>query len=625
MTPFWSELRHRLRALLRPRAVERELDEELRFHLDQQRLRDEQRGLPPSEAGRRGRIDLGGLQQVREACREERGVAPLERLMQDAGYATRAVRKSPAFSAAVVVTLALGIGATTTVFGIVDGVLLRQLPYRDAAQLVQLGSTFGTIQVSALSPPDYFDIAARSKTLAAIGASRDQQMDIAGGGAPERVTATAASAAYFEVLGVYPLLGRRFTSENDRRGSEPLAVLSYSLWQRRFGGAAFAVGQTITLNNVPHLIVGVMPASFRGPDALSQQNTQVWISFGRLGGALDDRDDASWGVIGRMNARITIDAVRAELAAIGQDIGRENPQQGVRKFWVNLLRDQTVGDAGAQLWMLLAAVSVLLVIACANVANLFLVRATERTREMAIRAAMGAGRGRVARQLIAEGTILALVGGVVGAGLAFAGIAAFRAFAPADLPRIDDIAVDGRVLGVSIAISALSGLLFGLVPALDAWRIQLSGGLRAAAANVTVGRPRTTLRSGLVVVQTSLALVLLIGAGLLVNSLARLGRVQPGFDPTDVVWLDVSLPARYADATSRLAFFDELMTRVRTTAGVRAAGAIQGRPLGGGNAVSTVFPEGQLPAEGERVPRIPFHAIAPGYFSDAWRAGDRRP
>jgi hypothetical protein len=194
--------------------------------------------------------------------------------MQDAGYAARAGAQVAGLQRRGRHHARARHRRHHTVFGIVDGVLLRQLPYRDAAQLVQLGSTFGTIQVSALSPPDYFDIAARSKTLAAIGASRDQQMDIAGGGAPERVTATAASAAYFEVLGVYPLLGRRFTSENDRRGSEPLAVLSYSLWQRRFGGAAFAVGQTITLNNVPHLIVGVMPAAFRGPDALVAAGTR---------------------------------------------------------------------------------------------------------------------------------------------------------------------------------------------------------------------------------------------------------------------------------------------------------------------------------------------------------------
>ncbi|HET9370223.1 MAG TPA: ABC transporter permease [Vicinamibacterales bacterium] len=618
MRTLFSELRHRLRALFLRSRAERELSDELQFHLDREIERNRRRGLSIEEATRRAQREFGGLEPTKEACRDERGIGPLERLSQDLKYAGRVIRKSPGFTLAVVATLALGIGATTTMFGIVDGVLLRSLPYADASRLVQIGTTFGgSIQVGAVSSLDAHDIATRARSLTAVGASRSQTMDTTAEGAtPERLDAAIVSASYFDVLGVKPVLGRTFTSADHEPRRDGVAVVSYGLWQRRFGGAPDVVGRTMALDGAPFSVVGVMPRSFRGPDALDQADLDVWVAHaGAEPQPASDRDDASWAIVARMTPTATVSAVREELEAIGKAIGEETGAPGPRRFWTATLQDRTIGDSARQLWMLLGAVSVLLLIACANVANLFLVRATERSREMAVRVAMGAGRGRIVRQLLSESALLSLLGGVCGIALAYVGVGLFRAFGPADLPRAADVAVDTRVLAFSLVISALAGLSFGLAPALDTARASLGAGLRATAANLTGSRSRLRLRSALVVAQTALAVVLLVGAGLLVNSVWRLGHVPPGFDPRDVVWIDVRLPARYADAPRRRAFYDDFLARVRALNGVVAAGGIEGRPLGGGNAVATTQPEGRLPAEAERTPRFPWHAVTPGYFA----------
>jgi predicted permease len=560
------------------------------------------------------RLDLGGVEQVKEACRDERGVGLLEQCLQDLSYAGRALRHQPAFALTVIVTLALGIAATTTVFGIMHGIMLKPLPYRDAGRIVQLGKMFGGISVSAVSPPDFADLA-RARTLESIGASSSLQIDATGDAVPEQLTGARVSASFFDVLGVSPVLGAPFAADEDRRNGERVVVLSHGYWRRRFAGDARAVSSRLVLDGVPHTVIGVMPESFRGPDALGQQEAALWLPLNLSRNAVRDRDNAIWSVIARLAPGATPSSANAEIEAIARQAGHV-ARPDTRRFWLAPLLDRTVGDAGKQLGFMLAAVGALLLIGCANVASLFLARATERRREVTIRAAIGAGRGRIVRQLLTESTVLALTGGTLGAAVAFAALNAFRAYAPADLPRVSDIAMDWRVLALSAGLSATAGLLCGLIPALDTARTDLAAGLRGEAPGLTAGRSRLRLRNALAVAQISVALVLLVGSGLLVNSLLRLRSVDPGFSARDVVWVDINLPDRYDTSARRLLFLDTLMPRIRGLPGIVSAGTISGKPLGGGNAVATMQPEEVAPTtSGERAPRFPLHAVTSGYFA----------
>jgi predicted permease len=608
-----TDFLHRLRALFRRDRLERELDEELQFHLAKAVERHQRSGLSHAEATRLARLDLGGVEQVKEACRDERGVGLLEQCLQDLIYAGRALRHQPAFALTVIVTLALGIAATTTVFGIMHGVVLKPLPYRDAGRVVQLGTMFGGVSVSAVSPPDFVSLA-RARTFESLGASSSVQIDATGGAVPEQVTGARVSASFFDVLGVSPALGAVFGAEADRQNGEPVVVLSDGYWRRRFAGDARAVGSRLVLDGVPHTVIGVMPESFRGPDALGQQEAALWLPLNISRNPVRDPDNAIWNVIARLAPGASPSTANAEIEAIARQAGHA-ARPDARRFWLAPLLDRTVGDAGTQLWFMLAAVGALLLVACANVASLFLARATERRREVTIRAAIGAGRGRIVRQLLTESTVLSLLGGTLGAAVAFAALDAFRAYAPEDLPRVSDITLDWRVLALSAGLSAIAGLLSGLIPALDAARTRLADGLRGESPGLTAGRSRLRLRSALVVAQISLALTLLVGSGLLANSLVRLGNVDPGFAARDVAWVDVNLPDRYDSSARRLVFLDTLMPRIRMLPGIVSAGAISGKPLGGGNAVATMQPEEVAPASGERAPRFPLHTVTSGYFA----------
>jgi putative ABC transport system permease protein len=612
---MFSDLRFRLRALFRRRSVERELGDELQFHLERAADAHRRQGLSAGDARRRALAELGGLETTREACRSARGTAGFEHTVQDLRYAVRVLRKHPGFTAGVVLTLGLGVGATTTMFSVVDGVLLRELPYPEADRIVQIGRTFGPVEVSATSGPDYLDLAARTRTFTRVAAARRESVDLTGVGAPERLAGASVSASYFDLLGAAPAAGRLFSAAHDRSDASTVAVLSHGLWQRRFAADPAVVGREITLNGVAHIVLGIAPRRFRGPDALDLAAVDVFLPLGRLRLARADRDDAAFATLATVAPELSLAAARAELDALGRSISSAAGGDGGPRFWMTPLRDRTVGDAGAQLWLLFGAVAVLLLIACTNIANLFLVRATERAREMALRTAIGASRGRIARQLLTESVLFALTGGALGIALAFAGVGAVRAWAPAELPRVSELAVDARVLLFTIALSAAAGIVFGLVPAIDAMRAAPGASLRGASTTVTASRSRLRLRGALVVVQTTFAIVLITGAALLANSVWRLSRVAPGFDPRHVVWLDVSLPERvYPGPAPKAIFFDELIGRAAALPGVVAASAIMGRPLGGGNAVSTVAPEGALPAEGASPPRAPYHIVAPGYF-----------
>ena len=623
---MFTDLWYRLRALFSRGSMDRELYAELRSHLEHEIDKLRRAGVSEPEARRRAQQSLGGLAQVSEHVRDARGLGSLDRLAQDARYALRVLRRTPAFTLAVVLTLGVGIGATTTMFAVLDGLIFRALPYPESDRLVQLGATFGPVEVdspavrrylgtvlSSISTIDFDAIRTRAHTIENVAGARAMSITATLSNEPRALSAGAVSASFFDLLGAQPLHGRSLTAAHDRVGADPVAVLSHSLWQEYFGADPAVVGRTVSLDGVPHTVIGVMPRSFRGPDALQLGEAQIWIPIGRILRTETDRDNTSVPVIARLANGRDLPAALTELDALAAALATEHAGSSAR-FWVDSLTTRTLGDSRS-LWLLFAGVCVLLVIACANVANLFIVRATERTREIAVRVAMGAGRGRVARQLLTESVVFGLAGGAIGLGLTWAGVALFASLAPTDLPRIGNVAVDFRVLSFALALSLAASVIFGLVPARDAARSDIANGLRDSSGSVTAGRSRAKLRRALVVGQTTLALVLLVFGGLMANSLARLARVDLGFNPTDAVYLDVALPARtYPSAEKRTAFFSELLARAQSTAGVRNAALITGRPLGGGNFVTSVAAEGRLPQQGEQPLRVPFHVVSPGYF-----------
>ena len=607
-----SDLRYRLRALFRRTAMEQDLADELQFHLDHDAERQAGRSAPLTDAERRAAF--GGVEQIKEACRDERGIGAFDRVRQDLRYAWRMFVKHPAFTAAVVGTLGLGIGGATTMFAIVDGVLLKPLPYRDADRIVRIGRSFGGVRVSATSAVDYRTLSEQSQTLAAVAVSRSETVDVAGGSEPVRVEAAVVSSSFFEVLGIAPARGQAFTSADDRPGGRQAVVVSETLAQRL--GAVADPGGSLLINGQPHLVVAVMPRRFRAPEALSQQNVDLWLPLGRARLSADG-DDAAWGTLAVVNAGVELPAASQEVELIGRRLAESNGSSGgPPRFWTAPLRNETIGDAASGLWLVFGAVSLLLLLACTNIANLFLVRATERAREIALRAALGAGRRRIARQLVTETMLFGLVGGLLGAGLSYLGVGLVRAWAPVDLPRINELQVDVRVLLFAFGVAAAAGLVFGIAPALGARRANLSAALRGASSAVSAGRTQLRHRALLVVLQTAMAAMLVSGAALLANSLRHLTNVDPGFDPSNVAWLDISLPERaYAGATPKVAFFDELVRQARKLPGLESVAVVQGRPLGGGNAVASVAAANRAPAAGEQPVRVPFHVVSPGYFA----------
>ncbi|MCI0433507.1 MAG: ABC transporter permease [Gemmatimonadetes bacterium] len=573
-------------------------------------LRDVAVSLP---AAHRAEWRARGLAQSRSRGRSR--VQSRAGIRDDLRAALRVFVRAPVFAWTTVATLGVGIGAATAMFSLVDGVLLRPLPYRDAERLVQVGRMYGEIASRAVSPVDFFDLAQRLRQTESIAVSRLATMDLTGAGEPERFLAAGVSSSFFDVLDVEPVLGRRFSPAEDHRGGQALVVLSWGTWQRRYGGDPHVPGRSVVLNGRTFTIAGVMPPGFSAPGAIWQDDVEFWFPLGQIDDPLDDAGEAFVQMIARMREGATLEAVQAELAAVAARLEAERASPTPLRFWAAGLQEQTVGDSGRLLWMLFGAVSMLLLIACANVANLFLVRATERTREMAIRAALGAGRAGIARQLLSESAVLALAGGTAGAAIAWAAVEWFQAFGP-DLPRMADVGVDTRVLLFTLVLSTLIGVAVGMVPVFDALRTGVADALRGAAAHATGGRVRMRLRSALVIAQTSLALTLLAGAGLLAQSMVRLGRVDAGFQADRVAWLVVEAPDHsYRSTESKLAFFEAVVERVRALPGVEQASGIHGVPLDDNRSLMNVLPDGVTLADGELPPRISWHSVMSGYFS----------
>ncbi len=598
----------RLRSVFRRRTVERELDEELSYHLDRLTEQYQARGLPPAEARRQALRELDGIERPKDECRDARGVTLLDDGVRDVAYGARTLRRSPGFAVVAIVTLALGIGATTIIFSVVNGILLRPLPYPASDRLVNVRyEKSGTV-----APGTYLDWKAASGTIERMAAASYWTPALTGNEKAEEILALKATTDLLPLLGVEPLLGRIFSPDEGHTAQSHVAVLRYESWQRRFAGDSGIIGKAIRLDGEPYTIIGVMPPGFRF--------VPFWASDAELCAPLpldekaNDRTGASLRILGRRRPGATMEQAQADLAAISARLERLYPGTNQHVTLVPL-RDVVVGPVRDALLILLTAVGLLLLIACANVAHLQLMRAAVREREFALRTALGASGGRLFRQSLVESLLLSAAGGALGLAAAAAGIRLLAAFAPPGLPRVETVRVDAVVLLTATALTFLCALLFGMAPALTAARANVHRTLKEGGRGSSDTGGRRRLRATLVVSEFAMAVILLTGAGLVLRSFAAMLSVDPGYDPHGVLSLKVAVRGtQWNDRARRTAFYDRLVDEVRTVPGVQAVSAVNHLPLHGDSWHFPFSIEGRPPAlPGER-PSALFRVVRPGYF-----------
>jgi len=535
----------------------------------------------------------------------------METLWQDLRYGLRALLKKPGFAGVAALTLALGIGANSTIFSFVNGILLRPLPYDQPERLVLLDEASLKLGDTSMgvSFPNFLDWREQNHVFEGIAAYDNDSFTLVGSGQPEQFRGEDISSGLFEILGVAPVLGRTIRPEEDHPGSDAVVILSYGLWQRRFGSDPAIIGRAITLNSHLRTVIGVMPPGFRFPEV-----ADLWVPLA-LNTKMYTRNDHGLGAIARLKPGVTLEQAQAEMITIARRIEEQNPvtNEGLTVKVYNL-RAELVGDYRQALLILLGVVGFVLLIACANVANLLLARASTRQKEMAIRAALGASRWRIVRQLISESLLLSVLGGALGLVFALWGLDLLLAAIPVEFPFWMKFNLDARVLGFTIAISLLTGVVFGLAPALQASKVDLNETLKEGGRSAA-GAGRRRLRNLLVVAEVALSLVLLAGAGLMMRSFLQLQRVNPGLDPNNVLTMTISLPhAKYREPEKVGAFFQQLLGRVRALPGAQAAGAISNLPLSGPQWGRSLTVEGRPVLHVGQAPMINHCVITPNYF-----------
>ncbi len=611
----------RLFGLFQRARREREFAEELESHLALHIEDNLRAGMSPEEARRVALIKLGGVAQIKELHREQGGLPMIEPLVQDLRFGVRVLRKNPGFTLIAVLTLALGIGANTAIFSVVYHVLLKPLPYREPEQLVWVWGEQAAWKQAPHTPADFLDYQRRNQSFAQMVAYRDIGFSLGGAGQsvePERVVGRIVSANYFALLGGAPRLGRSFTPEDGQAGAARLVLLSHRYWQQRFGGEANVVGQSLTLSGEPAIIVGVMPPDFREPGIdLWTNPRQIVPDF-----ATNSRDDITsmrrnsyLSVVARLKPGVSLPQAQADMDAITAGMRREYPDlygnKGVRLI---ALHEFVVGDTKPTLLLLFGTVGLVLLIVCANVANLTMARASTRAKEFALRSALGAGRGRLIRQLLTESVLLALVGGICGVGLATWGLNLLVALSPEAVPRLTEIRLDWRVLTFALGASFLTGIVFGVLPALTSARINLNETLKEGGRGAAAGASQRT-RGALVAAEVALALVVLVSAGLLVKSFWRLQQVNPGFDParltTMLVWLTEE---KYADIVASRAFIRELNARLETLPGVEGVAISNDLPIRGRDSSTYPVVEGRQPLKPGEGILVGRHTVNAAYF-----------
>jgi putative ABC transport system permease protein len=560
--------------------MEEQLEKELRFHLDQHVNELIARGDAPDLAQRNARLALGGPEQVKEKCRDARGTRWLEDLFQDFRYALRTLRQRPGFAAVAILTLALGSGATTIMFTVINGVLLKPLAYPEADQLVTLhGKTEKYGEQWGFSYPEFHDYQSTSRTLRSVAAWTYGGGTVTKPGEAEYLFGRHISSGLFSVLGVPLVAGRAFLPQEDQPGAAPVAVLGYGLWQRRFGGSPETIGQQIVVDGKPYTIVGIAPAELR-----LDGEADIYTPLGQsTEPRMQNRGAFFIHVLGRLQPNVTLAQAQTELSVTARQLATQYPEdnQG-RDMLAHPLSQEVVGDVRPTLWLLLGAVSLVLLIACVNVASLLLARAVSRRRELAMRVALGASRGRLVRQCLTESSVLGISGGALGILLAFVGIHPFVSLWPGSLPRAEDVQLDWRVLLFALGVSLLSSFLFGLAPALRAPR-ELERSLRGGARSL-VGNTRR-LHSGFVVAEVALAVVLLVSAGILGRTLLRLSSLDPGFNTQNVLSAHVALsPAVLQSPAKARAAWEDVLDRARRFPGVRSVALADVVPMRVGDA-----------------------------------------
>jgi predicted permease len=616
---------HRLTSWATSARDEARLRTEIEQHIAIQTAEHLRAGLSPVEARRQALLKFGSVEAIKDAYRDQRGLPLLDTLVCDTRHALRRMRKAPAFTAAVVLTLALGIGANTAIFGVIDSILIRPLAYPDAEELVSIWHTAaglrGLPDGIGSSPSMYFTYREENRSFAQFGLWRSAGASVTGLAEPELPRALFVTHGVLDAVGVMPLMGSWFSPSNDTPGSVETVMLSYGYWQRRFGGDTSIVGRTLTIDSRPHTVIGVMPEAFR-----FQRDPELILPE-RLDRSAQFLGPFGYQGIARLKPGVTLEQANADVArmvGLWLDAWPPNPGMDRRIFLdarlgprLQPLKREIVGDVGTALWVVMGTLGLVLLIVCANVANLMLVRVEGRQQELGIRAALGAGWGRIARELLVESVTLGVLGGALGLGLAYAGLQILVARGPDTLPRLDEVGIDPLVLMFAAGASLLSGALFGVIPVLKYARPGVATALQAVGRRVSQDRERHRARNTLVVVQVALALVLLIASGLMIRTFQQLRRVHPGFTrPEEIQILHSTIPEAIAKEPERaIRMQHEILDKLAAIPGVSSVGFGSAAPLesflGGGNPVYAEdkrFAEGQVPALRQ------IRRIAPGYF-----------
>src|SRR5690242_12280491 len=631
-----SDLVFRLRSLFRRNRVEAELDDELRFHFEQQVETNIRSGMTGEEARRQARLSVGGIDQVKEECREERGVQHMENLLQDLRYGWRMLGKRPAFTIVAVLTLALGVGANTAIFSIVNAVLLRSLPYRDPDRLVRIFINEPGVGLRDVrfSKPELDDLQTRAGGFGAVSPIFEGSEELTGAGQPERVEGVNGSFSYFSMLGATPQIGRLFGPQDFALGFASVVVISDGLWHRAYGADPNVVGRTLRLDNDLFTIIGVLPRGFRHPGPTVSGDVEV---FGAAGFSADPFPQPMRGTrilvsgIGRLKPGLTLAQAQARLTAmtaeLRQDFPGDYPPQAKWTIEIQPLQETLVGNVRPMLLVLLGAVILIVFIVSLNIANLLLARASGRQQEMAVRVSLGASRGRMVRQMLTESMLLSVIGGAAGVATAAGTLDFILRLVPSSVPRLNEVRIDWVVLAFALLISILTGLLFGLVPAFHSAKVALSSAIREGGRGSGYSTKTGRLRDVLIVSELAFAVILMVGAGLLLRTLRDLLQENPGFNPTQVVTANIQLPNPneseadpYLDIPRRATFDRELLRRVKAIPGVELAAITSALPSTNTNpnAVGGVANEGfaieDRPVESSQDLHAERIRISPDYF-----------
>jgi predicted permease len=632
---YWlNGLWTRLRALWHREAVERDLDDELRFHIEMETEAGVGRGLSRAEARRRALITFGGVEQYREETRDTRGLNWLVDARADVRHAARLLLSHPGFSAAVILTLALGIGANTAIFSVVNAVLLRPSPFANPDRIVMVWETDrgSNTRHEPAAWPDVVDFRAGSRTLQSIGSMVGMDMTLTGTGDPQRVAGLGVTPNLLTLLGVRPLVGRFFTAAEGDSASQQVAVLSERLWRSRYNADPSIVGRTIAVNERPTVIVGVAPAEADLGIRQIHQRADYASAFG--GAAVDlwlaiqpsaesyPRTTHPFLTLGRLAPGATLAAAQQEMSSIAAGIERAHRENAKRGVNLELYSDAVFGPVRPALYLLAGAALLVLLVTCANVANLLLARTTNRVREVALRVALGAGQARIGRQFFTESVLLVLLGSAAGVALAFGGLRLLVSLAPGDIPRLAEVSVDGRVLAFTAGIAALVAVIFGMLPAVQTRRLDIHETLKAHASRRTSGAGSARrFRAALVVSEVALAVMLVVGAGLLLRSFWLLENVNPGFDAAHVIQAQYQLPAtrypvdfrRYPDLPAITDFHARLLASVGAIPGVSSAALAGASPIDAGFTNSFVIVGRE--AESDKFPEIRTRFFTPEYLA----------